>query len=165
MPALRVRQAYGSLTPAQLMGRTFAPWFAHLSTEMGNATCPSRQNGESPPMRDDLKVIDDLCDALGGLSATARELSTEQRQLTPQHVYNWRKRGRVSPEQRLNFLTLYNRVMPKRKHLDLTWLASPAANNDGSATHGRKSRRKAAARRKARSSRQAQRGGDARTRA
>ena len=46
-------------------------------------------------MRDDLKVIGDLCDALGGLSATARELSTDEQQLTPQHIYNWRTRGRV----------------------------------------------------------------------
>ena len=71
-------------------------------------------------MRDDLKVIGDLCDALGGLSAAARELSTDEQQLTPQHIYNWRKRGRVAPEQRLHFLTVFNRVMPKRKHLDLS---------------------------------------------
>src|SRR5262245_57721773 len=103
-------------------------------------------------MRDDQKVISDLCEALGGLSAVARKMSTDERPLTPQHVYNWRKRGRVSPEQRLNFLTLFNQVMPKRKRLDLTWLASPAANtSNGSAHHGGKSRRKASARKARRS--------------
>src|SRR5579883_1265339 len=113
----------------------------------------------------DLKVITDLCDALGGLSATARELSIPDRPLTPQHIYNWRKRGRVAPEQRLNFLTVFNRVMPKRKHLDLTWLASPAANSNGSASHGGKSRRKAPARKaRRRSARQARQRGDARPR-
>jgi hypothetical protein len=95
----------------------------------------------------DLKVITDLCDALGGLSATARELSTPKKKISPQHIYNWRKRGRVAPEQRLAFLTLYNRVMPKRRHLGLHWLASPAANHDnGSEHHGRTSRREMATR-------------------
>jgi len=112
-------------------------------------------------MRDDLKVIGDLCDALGGLSAAARELSTDAQQLMPQHLYNWRKRGRVAPEQRLHFLTVFNRVMPKRKHLDLSWLASPAAStSNGSSKHGGKSRRKAPTRKARQRSRQAQRGCD-----
>ena len=115
-------------------------------------------------MRDDLKVIADLCDALGGLSAAARELSTDEQQLTPQHIYNWRTRGRVAPEQRLHFLTVFNRVMPKRKRLDLSWLASPAAStSNGSSKHGGASGRKAPARKARQRSRQAQRS-DARPR-
>jgi len=98
----------------------------------------------------DLKAINDLCIALGGLSATARELSTADKPLKAQHIHNWRRRGRVAPEQRLNFLTVFNRVMPKAKRLDMTWLASPAANyGNGSMNHGGKSRRKAQPRRKA----------------
>lgn len=115
----------------------------------------------------DLQAINDLCTAVGGLSAAARELSTPARPLRAQHIHNWRKRGRVAPEQRLNFLTVFNRVMPKRKHLDMTWLASPAAHyGNGSANHGGKSRRKARPKRKASRRRQAQdkRGGEPRAR-
>ena len=92
----------------------------------------------------DLKAINDLCTALGGLSAAARELSIPSKPLSAQHIYNWRKRGRIAPEQRLNFLTVFNRVKPKGKQLDMQWLASPAANyGNGSASNGGKSRRKA----------------------
>jgi hypothetical protein len=91
----------------------------------------------------DLKAIDLLVTAMGGLTATARKLSTPSKPLTAQHIHNWRTRGRVSPEQRLRFLTVFNKVMKKQQQLDLSWLASPAANyGDGSASNGRKSRRK-----------------------
>ena len=114
----------------------------------------------------DLKAIDLLVTALGGLTATARKLSTPSKPLRAQHIHNWRTRGRVSPEQRLRFRTVFNKVMEKQQRLDMSWLASPAANyGNGSASNGGKSRRKAA-KRKASRRRQAQdkRGGEARAR-
>ena len=109
-----------------------------------------------PPMRD-LKAIDLLVTALGGLTATARKLSTPSKPLRAQHIHNWRTRGRVSPEQRLRFLTVFNKVMEKQQRLDMSWLASPAANyGNGSAGNGGKSRRKAQPKRKASRPRQTQ---------
>jgi hypothetical protein len=105
----------------------------------------------------DLKAIDLLVTALGGLTATARKLSTPSKPLRAQHIHNWRTRGRVSPEQRLRFLTVFNKVMEKQQRLDMSWLASPAANyGNGSASNGGKSRRKAQSKRKASKRRQAQ---------
>src|SRR5262245_21156642 len=97
-------------------------------------------------MRDDSTVIEAFCQKVGGLKAAAALLQTEERPLTPQHIYNWRKRGRVAPEQRFHFREVFNREMPKRKHLGLEWLAAPAINGNRSASHGRKSRQKAPAR-------------------
>jgi hypothetical protein len=91
----------------------------------------------------DVEAIETLCGRLGGLTAMAAELSKDGQFCTPQQIYAWRKHGRVAPEHRQRFLSLFNRVMPKAKHLALTFLATPAMNTNGSGSHGRTSGRKA----------------------
>ena len=75
----------------------------------------------------DHEVISALCEKCGGLTQAAAILSTPDLYISPQVIYSWRERGRVSPHRRLHFLTVFNRVMPKRQHLALEWLADAAA--------------------------------------
>jgi hypothetical protein len=104
----------------------------------------------------DVETINLLADKLGGLTAMAAELSKDGVFTTPQAIYAWKVRGRVAPEHRQRFLSLYNRTMPKSRQLGMDFLATPATDATNGAGHGRKSgtkpkskRARKAARRKA----------------
>ena len=113
-------------------------------------------------MQDDLGTIALLEAQLGGLTKAATALG-----ITPFLLHNWKQRG-VAAHRRHHFFTVFNSVMPKAQRLDLeTWLSVPPANyGNGSKSDGRKSRRKAQARKVKKPARQARpKRSDARPRA
>jgi hypothetical protein len=65
----------------------------------------------------DLKAIDLLVTALGGLTATARKLSTPSKPLRAQHIHNWRTRGRVSARSAADLSAISRRSRRDRGRL------------------------------------------------